>query len=120
MKKRLISVLLTVCIVTALFSGLSITASADNKTVEHTLERGETVIGVCQKLGIDFYANYKWITETNKIANYGNLKPGMKLILPAPGTIAGPAAPGTPAGGGTPATPGTMNKGLLPGDYVQS
>lgn len=97
MKKRLLSTLLTVCMVAALFSGFSVAASADSNTIEHTLAPGETVIGICQKYGIDFYANYRWITEKNKITNYGNLKPGRVIILPKPGTTPGnPSKPSTP------------------------
>ncbi len=129
MKKRLLSTLLILCLVTALFSGFSVTASADNETIQHTLQRGETVIGVCKTLGVDFYANYKWITETNKITNYGNLKPGMVLTLPKPGTrpSLNPAAkpsekPSTPApnpGGNV--TPGnSTGLKLLGQDFVSS
>lgn len=99
MKKRLISVLLTVLIVAGLFSGLTVSAAADD-TIKHTLKSGETVSGVCAALGIDFYANYDWITKTNNIKSYNNLKPGLVLTLPAPGT-----KPGT---GGTSSTPGNM------------
>lgn len=121
MKKRLLSTLLMVCMVAALFSGLSVTASADNNTIEHKLERGETVIGVCQKLGIDFYANYRWITETNKITNYGNLKPGRVIILPKPGTTPGSSAkPVTPpSGGGAVAPPSGGALKLHGDDYVK-
>ncbi len=124
MKKRLLSTLLAVCMVAALFSGLSVTASAANNTIEHKLERGETVIGVCQKLGIDFYANYRWITETNKITNYGNLKPGRVIILPKPGTTPGkpaaPSAPAAPPAGGN-VTPGANNTALklVGDDYIK-
>ena len=122
MKKRLLSTLLMVCMVAALFSGLSVTASADSNTIEHKLERGETVIGVCQKLGIDFYANYRWITETNKITNYGNLKPGRVIILPKPGTTPGSSSkPVTPpsGGGGAVAPPSGGALKLHGDDYIK-
>ena len=85
MKKRLISVLLTVCLVVALFSCLSVEAAAAD-TVKYTLKSGDTVYGVCQSLGIDFYANYTWITKTNNIKSYANLKVGTVITLPAPGS----------------------------------
>ena len=123
MKKRLLSTLLTVCMVAALFSGFSVTASADSNTIEHTLAAGETVIGVCQKYGIDFYANYRWITEKNKITNYGNLKPGRVIILPKPGATPGnPSKPSTPPSGGNavpPAGSGGTSLNLVGNDYVK-
>lgn len=122
MKKRLLSTLLTLCMVAALFSGFSVTASADSNTIEHTLAAGETVIGVCQKYGIDFYANYRWITEKNKITNYGNLKPGRVIILPKPGATPGnPSKPATPPAGNTTPPAGTGGTALkLHGDdYVK-
>ncbi len=82
MKKRVIGMLLCFCMVTALLCGMSGMAYADN-TVEYTLKAGDTVIGVCQKLGIDFYANQAWIMQKNNIANFNNMKVGTKLVLPA-------------------------------------
>ncbi|MBR1456127.1 MAG: LysM peptidoglycan-binding domain-containing protein [Oscillospiraceae bacterium] len=93
MKKRIVSLLLSLCLVFALFCGMSVNAFADG-TVEYTLKAGETVFGVCQKLGIDFYANQAWIMQTNNIASFNNLKAGTKLTLPAAGTAATAAAAG--------------------------
>lgn len=92
MKKRLLSMLLCLCLVSALFCGMTVSASADN-TQQYTLQAGDTVLGVCQKLGIDFYANQDWITKNNNIGSYTNLKAGMVLILP----IGNKAAAGTAA-----------------------
>ena len=46
MKKRLISVLLTLCLAAALFSSMSVTAFAAD-TIKYTLKSGDTVYGVC-------------------------------------------------------------------------
>lgn len=113
MKKRLISVLLTVCMVAALFSCLTVTASADN-TIKYTLKPGDTVLAVCNSLGIDFYANQAWITKTNNIKNYNTLKAGTVLTLPAAGTTT--TAPSIT--GSTPAEGSANDKGLLDGDFV--
>ena len=96
MKKRLVSILLSLCLVFALMCGMSVIAYADG-TQEYTLKAGDTVFSVCQKLGVDFYANQAWIMETNHITSWNNLKSGMKLTLPAAGTIGGVAATTTTA-----------------------
>lgn len=115
MKKRLTSVLLTIVMVASLFSGMAVTAHADGDTIEYTLQKGDNVYSVCKKLGIDFYANYDWITSTNKITNYSGLAVGRKIILPASGTV-GSTTPSTPS-----TTPsGTTNVKLLTGDSVVS
>ena len=98
MKKRLISVLLTLCLAAALFSSMSVTAFAAD-TIKYTLKSGDTVYGVCQSLGIDFYANYTWITKTNNIKNYANLKPGTVITLPAAGAKSDSATGTTPVEG---------------------
>jgi len=103
MKKHVLSMLLCLCMIFTMLCGMAGVAYAD-ETVKHTLKAGETVIGVCQKLGIDFYANQAWIMQTNNIANFNNLKAGMVLTLPTGKTPAAPAA--APAGGTAPATAG--------------
>ena len=113
MKKRLISMLLTVCMVVALFSCFTVTASADN-TIKYTLKPGDTVLAVCNQLGIDFYANQAWITKTNNIKSYNNLKAGTVLTLPAAGTTTTPPS----ITGNTPAEGSANDKGLLSGDFV--
>lgn len=122
MKKRFMSILLTVCMVTALFSGMTVSASADGvETVEYTLKSGDNVYKVCQRLGIDFYANYDWITSTNKITNYSSLPVGRKLILPVGdtnGIVGGTGSTGST--GTTTTTPGKVNVNLLTGDSVVS
>ncbi len=112
MKKRLISVLLTVCLVVALFSCLSVEAAAAD-TVKYTLKSGDTVYGVCQSLGIDFYANYTWITKTNNIKSYANLKVGTVITLPAPGS-----KPADTITGGSAVSGSANDKTLLSGDFI--
>ena len=66
MKKRLLALLLTVCTLAALVTGLSSVASAANDitgdtisgyVIAYQLAKDDTVLKVCNKLGIDFYKN---------------------------------------------------------------
>lgn len=75
--------------------------AANVPTITYTMKSGDTVAKVCQKLGVDFYKNYAWITATNNIRDYSKVYVGQVLTLPAPGTVVDgtAAAPGTAAGG---------------------
>ncbi len=126
MKKRLFSILLTICMVASLFSGMTVSAFAGgdgDEVIKHKLAAGENVYKVCQKYGIDFYANYDWITQTNKITNYSSLPVGFEIYLPLSADAvlpeAGSGSSGSTGSGST--TPaGTVNLDLLPGDKVVS
>lgn len=88
MKKRLLSLLLTVCMTVTLLACLGPTAKAvDDKTagylVTYTLKAGETLIGVCNKRNIDFAANEELIRKVNGIVNYNFMYPGTVLWLPS-------------------------------------
>ena len=87
MKKRLLSLLLTVCLVAALFTGLTGTANAANDKVvgyltSYTLNAGDTIYGVCEAKKIDFNANLAMIGKINGITNYNYMMPGKVLWLP--------------------------------------
>ena len=87
MKKRLLSLLLTVCLVAALFTGLTGTANAANDKVvgyltSYTLKAGDTIYGVCEAKKIDFNANLAMIGKINGITNYNYMMPGKVLWLP--------------------------------------
>ena len=81
MKKRLFATLLSLVLIVALFAAFSGTAFADN-TFKYTLKNGDTVLKVCMDNKIDFYKFQEWITKTNNITNYSNLKVGQVIILP--------------------------------------
>lgn len=92
MKKRLLALLLAVCTMVALLSGLSITAAAENDisgdkvtgyVIPYTLVKNDTVGNVCKKLGIDFQKNQALITKINNIADYSKLPVGKVVWLPA-------------------------------------
>lgn len=87
MKKRLLSLLLTVCLVAALVTGLTGTANADDDKVvgyltSYTLKAGDTIYGVCEAKKIDFNANLAMIGKINGITNYNYMMPGKVLWLP--------------------------------------
>lgn len=84
MKKSFVRVLLSVCVAAMLLGCLGITAFADNIT--YTVRSGDTVFGICQRLGIDFAKNEAWIKQTNNITNYKALRVGQVLTLPGNGT----------------------------------
>ena len=95
MKKRLLSLLLTVCMVVMLFTGLAATASAADTIkgylVSYTLQAGDTIYGVCEAKGIDFDTNLNLIAKINNITNYNYMMPGKVLWLPsASATTAAP------------------------------
>ena len=70
MKKRLISMLLTVLMVASLFGGMSVSAYADEEyaTQEYTLKSGDTLLKVCNKLGLNWYSCQTAINKLNNIS----------------------------------------------------
>ena len=89
MKRKVSRVLVSICVVAILVSCLGATALAAD-TVKHTVSGGETVLGICNKLGVDFYRNQAWITSANKITNYNSIPVGKVLVLPLFDTVADP------------------------------
>ena len=87
MKKRLISMLLTVLMVASLFGGMSVSAYADEEyaTQEYTLKSGDTLLKVCNKLGLNWYSCQTAINKLNNIseAQYRKLSVGQVIKLPA-------------------------------------
>ena len=87
MKKRLFSLLLSLCLVASLFAGMTTTAYADGDTQTYTVQLGDTLGSICAKLGVDYNANKEWILKTNKIANQNIISVGHVLTLPAKGKV---------------------------------
>ncbi len=92
MKKRLISMLLTVLMVMSLFSGMSLSAHADNTTtvltadtIQYTMVEGDFVLRICQKLGLNYYTCKQAIMILNNIAegSWNRLPVGKVLTMPA-------------------------------------
>ena len=91
MKKRLISILLTVLMVVSLFSGMSLSAYAATTTVltadtiQYTMVEGDFVLRICQRLGLNYYTCKQAIMILNNIndGQWNKLPVGKVLTLPA-------------------------------------
>ena len=73
MKKRLISMLLAVLMVVSLFSGMSVSAYADNatyNTIKYTMVAGDYVLRICQRLGLNFYVCKDFFCSNQYIIYY--------------------------------------------------
>lgn len=131
MKKRLISFLLMVVMLVSLCSVIPVSASADAQVTTVTVAKGDTVLKLCQNLGVDFYTYKDLIMKLNGFTSesaFSKLSVGAKLSLPvsnqAAANLAGTvgsttAASGTAAAGttGSGLTSGTVSS-LPTGDYV--
>lgn len=76
MKKRLISILLLVLMVMSLFTGMSVSAYADNTVssklyTEYKLAEGDWVAKVCSKLGVNYYDVREAVMLLNNITSEG-------------------------------------------------
>lgn len=89
MKKRIISMLLTVLMIMSLFSGLTVTADAATyngaNTIEYTMAEGDFVLRICQRLGLNYYTCKNAIMILNNITDgqWNKLTVGRTLTLPA-------------------------------------
>ena len=88
MKKRFISMLLAVLLVVSLFAGTSVSAYADGeyKTVSYTLVKGDTLLQICNNMGLNFYTCQTAINKLNNFtseAQYRKLYVGQVIKLPA-------------------------------------
>ena len=113
MKKRLISMLLAVLMVVSLFSGMSVSAYADNatyNTIKYTMVAGDYVLRICQRLGLNFYVCKDVIMRLNNItdAQWRYLPVGKEILLPASDGDAVAFLTGKPAASSTPTTTTTV------------
>ena len=51
--------------------------------VNHTVQAGETVYGICQAMGINFTANSDRIAKLNNLTNFKSLRVGQTLVVPS-------------------------------------
>lgn len=131
MKKRLISFLLMVVMLVSLCSVIPVSASADAQVTTVTVAQGDTVLKLCQNLGVDFYTYKELIMKLNGFTSesaFNKIGVGTKISLPvsnqAAANLAGTVGTTTAAGATTVA--GVAGSGLtvgsvssLPtGDYV--
>ena len=121
MKKRLISLLLTVVMLVSLFSGFTISASADANVATVSLSSGDTVVGLCQKYGIDYYTYKNLIMTLNGVTDesqFSKLPVGAKVVLPVSNAAAAALAGGSSSVTGGNTTGGTNGSGLTTGTVI--
>ena len=92
MKKRILCMILMVCMIVSLLVGFTVSAAAEAGIVTYTLKDGDTVLKACQKNGIDFYAKQKLIAAINNITDYRSLPVGFKVKLPTDEYVASASA----------------------------
>ena len=82
--KNIKRVLLSFLAAMMLFGCLGTMAGADNSSdyIAYTVKGGDTALGICAGLKIDFFANQAWISEVNNIGSYNNIKVNQVLYLP--------------------------------------
>ena len=113
MKKRLLSLLLSLCLVAGLFVGMTPSAYAAGDTQTYTVKSGDSVSSICKALGIDFAKNQEWIQKTNKLDAGFRIYPGQVLTLPAKGKVLKWVDTGTGSTGATTTTGGsTISTGV--------
>lgn len=133
MKKRLISLLLTLVMLVSLCATFTVSASADAQVTTVTLNSGDTVLKLCQKIGVDYYAHKNLIMKLNGVtseAQFSKLSVGAKIVLPvsnaAAANLAGTGAvtgtvPAAPVAGtvtGTSAPVSGTTSSIPAGDYA--
>ena len=119
MKKRIISALLTVLMVMSLFTGLSVSAYADDENpqvVEYTLKSGDYVLKLCGIQGINYFTCKDAIIKLNGLKSEDDfrfLAVGRVIKLPATDaaalTIISSGSTGTGSTGSSGATAGTVS-----------
>lgn len=87
MMKRLLSLLLSFCLVAGLLAAMGATAFADGDTQTYEVKSGDNLSVICSKLGVDYARNKEWIVNTNKLKDPNILEVGQKLTLPAKGKV---------------------------------
>lgn len=128
MKKRLISLLMTVVMLVSLCSVFTVSAAADAQVATVTLASGDSVLKICQTHGIDYYTYKNLIMKLNGITDesqFSKLPVGKQIVLPisnaaaaalsgSTATVSGATGAGTT---GTGLTSGTVSS-LPSGDRV--
>ena len=120
MNKKIISMILAICLCVGLIGSVSAFAADNNGLISYTMQQGDTVANVCARLGIDFHANQKIIAKLNNINDYTKIPVGKVLQLPTKDYVASTTNVGTTAGTTTIATGSSVTGvgGLQAGDYV--
>lgn len=69
MKKRMLSLLLTVAMLVVMASAVTVTASAEPTVAIVTVAKGDTVISICKAHGFDYYSYKNIVMALNNVAN---------------------------------------------------
>lgn len=121
MKKRLISMLLAVLMVASLFTGVSVSAYADDSdTISYTMKQGDTVLKVCTAYGINYYTCKNAIMTLNGFtsdSDFRYIPVGKVIKIPASNDAASKiASAGTSSGTSTGTT--ITNTSTSSGDSI--
>ena len=117
MKKRLISLLMTVVMLVSLCSVFTVSAAADAQVATVTLASGDSVLKICQAHGIDYYTYKDLIMKLNGITDesqFSKLPVGKQIVLPISNAAAAALSGSTTTVSGTTAA-GTTGTGLTSG-----
>lgn len=85
MKKRMLSLLLTVLMLVAMISAITVTASAEPTVDIVTVQKGDTVIGICKAHGFDYYSYKNIVMALNNVGDeseFGKIAVGGKFAVP--------------------------------------
>lgn len=102
----------------SLCSVIPVSASADAQVTTVTVASGDTVLSICQKLGVDYYTYKDLIMKLNGFtseAAFNKIAVGTKLSLPISNAAAASLAGGTVSSTTGTATGGTTSSGLTTG-----
>lgn len=116
MKRRMLSLLLCLCLVASLFVTTGATAFAEEQTQKYTVVLGDTLTAICEKCGVDYNKNLTWILQKNNLKDANALPLGKVLTLPAKGKVY-TASTGSTAAGSTYSVP-TQTYTMQNGDAV--
>lgn len=85
MKKRMISLLLTVAMMVVMVCAISVTASAEPTVAIVTVAKGDTVINICKAHGFDYYSYKNIVMALNGVSEeseFGKIKVGGQFAVP--------------------------------------
>ena len=85
MKKRLITLLLTVIIAAGMISAMGVAAFAEPAVAIVTVAKGDTVISICKKYGFDYYTYKKIVMALNSVSEeseFSKIKVGGQFVVP--------------------------------------
>lgn len=85
MKKRMLSLLLTVVMLVVMASAVTVSASAEPTVAIVTVAKGDTVISICKAHGFDYYSYKDIVMALNNVANedeFGKIQIGGQFAVP--------------------------------------